>query len=225
MQFNLIIVSLTGYIVRLSESCKIQGEKHSGVCLYDYIDGSNRNWDCQDNDRCMPFCGRYIANFYPPCVPSRQFLERDRNFPEGRFTNHTTLDKDRWIEQKVKEIFELSERRKGYFFKDEDCRLAFERYMCWLNFPRCDENGDSLAMCDTTCKNYFKVCGYDHSHQQCSTDRRASSTFFFPGEPFVKNNNNEVMCTPGVKGESALLLSRSYNIVLIPIIAVLYYVN
>ena len=52
----------------------------------------------------MPFCGKYIANYYPPCVPAPAALAPDDNFPEGRFHNHTTKTKDRWVEQTVLSI-------------------------------------------------------------------------------------------------------------------------
>ena len=58
---------------------------------------------CKDGegDHCMPFCGKYIANYYPPCVPVPAALEEDINFPHGRHHNHTTRTKDRWVEEKV----------------------------------------------------------------------------------------------------------------------------
>ena len=50
----------------------------------------------------MPFCGRYIASYYPPCVPDPGVaLYRDQNFPNGRFQDHTTRAKDRWVEEQA----------------------------------------------------------------------------------------------------------------------------
>mmetsp|Transcript_4478 Transcript_4478/g.6830 ORF Transcript_4478/g.6830 Transcript_4478/m.6830 type:complete len:192 (+) Transcript_4478:1687-2262(+) len=167
----------------------------------------------------MPFCGRWIAEDYLPCIPTRQVLGRDRNFEFGRFNDHTVLRKDQWVQQKVEAIFDRSESVKGYFYKNDDCRDALERYFCWLNFPRCDENtGESLPMCESVCKNYFRVCGYDHSLNQCSPSRTISDSnsrssleeteadpyFYFPGQPFVKNDDKNLVCTPSIKGSSHL---------------------
>lgn len=49
---------------------------------------------------------------------------------------------------------EIKERFDG----NSDCQNSYKNYMCYLNFPRCDQEGRSLIMCRTTCKNYFKSC-------------------------------------------------------------------
>lgn len=110
----------------------------------------------------MPFCGRYIANYYPPCVPNPGVatFEKDQNFPEGRNRRYTTRFKDRWVEEQVTGIIdgridvETNQSAKnlgvdGYgrkgskakirFHKNKACQDAYKRYFCWLNFPRCDE--------------------------------------------------------------------------------------
>lgn len=105
---------------------------------------------------CMPFCGKYIANYYPPCVPLPLFKEddsshlnnqyyeitqKDHNFPNGRFHSHTIFEKDQWVEQSVKSIIrdritQETNYSKGApkvprrFYKNENCQLAFERYFC-----------------------------------------------------------------------------------------------
>ena len=45
----------------------------------------------------MPFCGRFIH--YVPCVPKKQALDLDQNFPEGRWSNFSILSKDSWVQE------------------------------------------------------------------------------------------------------------------------------
>ena len=101
-------------------------------------------------------------------------------------------------------------RLKGEFTRSNNssvdnyviCRFD-KRYMCWVNFPRCDERSEeSLPMCESVCKNYLKVCGYDHSLQQCSSDRNIQESLYFPGQLFVQNDQRKQICTPSIKGSS-----------------------
>jgi hypothetical protein len=99
---------------------------------------ANQNWanetdgPCKDGeaDHCMPFCGRYIASYYPPCVPNPGVaLERDQNFPNGRFQDHTTRAKDRWVEEQVMYIIEnrvemeRKKESKKRFYKNKSCQV------------------------------------------------------------------------------------------------------
>ncbi len=141
----------------LVRSCKIQGTE-SGVCTYRYlpsfyqdgtrtkreaIDMANLNWangtdgPCKDGegDHCMPFCGRYIAHYYPPCVPNAGVaLERDKNFPLGRFHRHNTREKDRWVEEQVTSIIEkqvdleAKKKAKKRFYKNKTCQVIMSNY-------------------------------------------------------------------------------------------------
>lgn len=119
--------------------CQIHGlNTASGTCTNRYRTQTHngdkklarKQWDCKDGDHCMPFCGRWIAEDYSPCVPTRQVLGRDRNFEFGRFSGHTVKSKDQWVQQKVEEAFDRSESVKGHFYKNDDCRDAFERSVC-----------------------------------------------------------------------------------------------
>lgn len=44
------------------------------------------------------------------------------------------------------------------FTKHKDCATAFRNIFCWMNFPRCDDNGESLVMCKSACENFFTAC-------------------------------------------------------------------
>lgn len=126
----LIVVLLPSLLAYPVYSCKIHGTE-SGVCTYRYLpstyNGSdleklkiaNQNWanntdgPCKDGeaDHCMPFCGRYIASYYPPCVPK------------------STMAKDRWVEEQVTSIIEnridaeKSKQGKKRFFKNKACQV------------------------------------------------------------------------------------------------------
>ena len=39
-----------------------------------------------------------------------------------------------------------------------DCEKSFRRYICYLNFPRCDAEKNSLIMCRSVCENYMRAC-------------------------------------------------------------------
>ena len=114
--------------------CKIHGTE-SGVCSYRYLpstyqDGfrsdleaikiANQNWanktdgPCKNGEatHCMPFCGRYIASYYAPCVPK------------------AIREKDRWVEEQVTAIIEkrieLENRKeaKKRFMKNKACQVS-----------------------------------------------------------------------------------------------------
>ncbi len=163
------------------DGCQIHGVD-SGVCTHRYLPETYENghmskrearrmaqsmWaNATDDDEsscsgehCMPFCGRYIANYYPPCVPNNGAFElkKDRNFPNGR-NQLTTAMKDRWVEVQVMAIIAeriaietnktarklgvdeygtKGKRTRVRFHKNKACQKAYERYACWVNFPRC----------------------------------------------------------------------------------------
>jgi len=181
VMITLQVSTILSLLLHAVKGCEIHGTD-SGVCTYrylpeTYINATTKekkarqialtNWandtdgPCKngEGDHCMPFCGRYIAAYYPVCTPTPNALERDQNFPNGRFQDHNTRSKDRWVEEQVTSIIDnriaietnRTARRLGVdeygrkgttkirFHKNKDCRDAYTRYMCWLNFPRCGE--------------------------------------------------------------------------------------
>lgn len=158
-------------LFRLSKGCEIHGTD-SGQCTYRYLPETYQNetekqarniaqslWACEDGDDCMPYCGKYIAAYYPVCVPQTSFLSRDQNFPQGRFLSHTTREKDRWVEESaiamIEERISIETNRtarklgvdeygnkgrtKVRFHKNKACQESYKKFACWLNFPRCGE--------------------------------------------------------------------------------------
>ena len=43
--------------------------------------------------------------------------------------------------------------------EEKTCMNAFKNYFCWLNFPRCDDEDESLVMCRSACENLHLACG------------------------------------------------------------------
>jgi len=194
----------------------------------------------------MPFCGEFIARYYRPCVPKPAYIGPDLNYPLGRFTNHTVREKDRWIEMTVKRIIQqwthqnlatsfrndqqpLESITTTRFTNNLACQAAFTQYMCWINFPRCDEFEESLPTCQSACENFFRVCGYSVDFLRCGSrnsgkewSRSTKSGYngtlytpnFFPGQPFKSNEfipNTDVpkaVCTPSIKGSSSKITLR-----------------
>lgn len=105
------------------------------------------------------------------------------------------------------------------YFKSPSCQTAFTRYMCYMNFPRCDATGASLLMCQSVCENFFTACNFPKSMWRCgplkynglSAPETSASidqngipiykTSFWPGLPF--GDNAVAGCTPGIPGGAA----------------------
>lgn len=146
------------FIVQLSFGCAIHNS-NSGVCTKKYlptsddlqaIEESTIRWKAD-----LPFCGKYIGNYYPPCVPAQpttDWTAADANYPDGRLALRDGGDaypedvfsirsKDKWVEETVTSTIESRielEKQQGsrHYFKNKDCQEAYGRYLCWLNFPR-----------------------------------------------------------------------------------------
>ena len=134
----------------------------------------------------MPFCSGFID--YSACIPKFQEMPPTRDFPEGRWFNHTTLKKDQWVQTMA---LQHIGQRVGYernrtlkntgrneygdvgitkvrFDNNPDCQHAFISYFCWINFPRCDPQTDTtLPTCKSCCENFFHSCNYDHDLWRC----------------------------------------------------------
>ena len=124
-----------------------------------------------------------------------QSLPQDRNYPDGRFHEHTPRKKDKWVEdfigfflndlqpwgrEAVERTFEKEAPGYDEYGRQDlevaqrfteptgRCREAYEAYFCWVNFPRCDINtNQSLPMCRSACENMFEICGYPEEMWRC----------------------------------------------------------
>lgn len=138
----------------------------------------------------MPYCQAAIK--YPACVPRYSALPPSREYPIGRWTNHSIITKDNWVRSSCNQhIFTQirAERNKTLakrntdqygnpgrvrrrFYKKPDCQLAFKNLFCWLNFPRCDVGRDlTLPTCKSACENFFKSCGYERGLWRCGRSK------------------------------------------------------
>ncbi|KAL3801115.1 hypothetical protein HJC23_002408 [Cyclotella cryptica] len=203
-------------------ACNIHGT-NSGICTNKYhpstyaTNGDELDLNAIQQAKAqwmadMPYCGRWIASYYFPCVPSsptNEWAHPDANFEFGRLTtgggDGTMTDassvktKDKWVEETVTNTIQSrieAERAKGkshyHFYQNKDCQEAFARYSCWLNFPRCDEFEESLPQCQSACENMFRVCKFAPDLWRCGADvvdgdDEYDIRAFFPGQPFKKN--------------------------------------
>ncbi|KAL7443646.1 hypothetical protein ACHAXH_009505, partial [Discostella pseudostelligera] len=205
----------------------------SGVCAYKYLPKSSQPDEVARAETLwkadLPFCGRWIGNYYAPCVPSTPtdaWTAADTNFPFGRLVGtsddgqqvdiHSIRSKDSWIEQTVTnsiqsriEMEKMQGSRYYHYYQNKDCQDAYARYTCWINFPRCsDDTGESLPVCQSVCENLFRVCGFASEIWRCEMDvvdgeDAYDIRAFFPGQPFKKNDERTAVCTPSIKGAAA----------------------
>ncbi len=272
-----VVIFILGAILKCN-ACQIQGSD-TGICTRQYLpetygtglDGlriAKRQWSnetvegpCSDEknmaSHCMPFCGRYIANYYPPCIPFATYLEPDQNFPRGRHGSFTVLTKDKWVEETAlkyiseriqKETNETAKKLgvdeygvKGKrtpirFYRNSACQEAYKKFICWLNFPRCDdEYEESLPMCQSACLNFFRVCGFEKETWRCDTPQDTEKKpgvhhNFFPGQPFKENEylpksggEPKIVCTPSIKGSAPLAFNgRHHALIIISSVTLLF---
>ena len=74
---------------------------------------------------CLSYCGNKIFNYndnpnnyYVPCVPRDESLPKDRNFPGGRFQEHTPRKKDKWVQDFIN--FYVSDREEVERYYDRE---------------------------------------------------------------------------------------------------------
>lgn len=205
----------------------------------------------QDN---LPFCSPRVQ--YPACLPKYQKLPESREFEKGRWFTHTHQKKDAWVHENannhIRERIKLerneSLRSKGVnefgdpvtikkrMYKHPDCVNAFRNLFCWINFPRCNERGESMIMCRSACENYFISCGFEKDLWRCGSTEyfdgyepevpvmQGSDVVYmreyFPGSPWRTNKFNLEnlplkVCTPSLDGAaSRVALLSSFVIVL-----------
>lgn len=164
-----------------AEACFIQGTD-SGVCSGDPLDKAWRQLN-------MPFCGAIVQ--YTACLPKYQPLPPMREYPQGKWYNHTVYEKDQWVMRRTREVIQHRIKvetnqtliRKGIdeygdkgviaqrFYKNPDCKNAYKNFMCWSNFPRCDGDEQSLVLCKSVCENYLKSCGVEKDLWRCGPSK------------------------------------------------------
>jgi hypothetical protein len=101
--------------------------------------------------------------------------------------------------------------------------------MCFINFPRCDEQDKSLVMCRSACENLLDTCHIPPDLQRCGPPEWHNGNGpeemkfyndagsypilmrdFFPGQPFRDNQYEDrqrkipkIVCTPSIPGAAS----------------------
>ncbi|CAM9918543.1 unnamed protein product, partial [Choristocarpus tenellus] len=152
-----------------SVGCRIHGVD-IGYCDTDYY--TDRDFRSANT----PFCGNFIK--YSVCVPKYDPLPPSREFQNGRWFNNTASQKDKWIEEYYNIVVESRLAVEGdktlqkqgideygnrgapvpRFTDNPDCQRAYKAYMCYINFPRCNDKGDSMVTCRSACENLMVAC-------------------------------------------------------------------
>ena len=158
--------------IQLSLSCYIHGTD-SGICVNLTLDSDWKHIN-------MPYCKHAVQ--YTACIPKQLYnIPPTLEFPDGRWSNHTTATKDEWIRlttghfistrtgiEKSSTINHDPPHVKRRFRKRPNCQHAYKSFMCYANFPRCDISRDlSFPVCRSVCENYFRSCHYEYGLWRC----------------------------------------------------------
>lgn len=210
----LLILGLTFPLI--GYSCFLHGHD-SGVCTRESKDYLWR----REN---MPFCGQIID--FPVCVPKAQSLPVSREYPDGKWKEHTVKKKDDWVFETYNQFiqnrtgFESNKRwreerrnERGEegriafrFYKNPDCKNAYKNLFCWTNFPRCDSKKDlTFPMCRSTCENYFISCEYERDLWRCG-----KSKYFNGYEPEIPLTMESIEVNDSTTGEVETIQSPVY---------------
>lgn len=134
---------------------------------------------------------------------------RSEGMPVNRFYNNNEEDPDGIT-------YKLTQGQEGTDITD--CERSFRQYMCYLNFPRCDDEDKSLILCRSACENLMRACHYQKDMQRCGPSEWVNGVDgpeiptlddetglydvrirgFFPGQPF---RDYEEECTESINGK------------------------
>lgn len=185
-------------------ACNLHGTD-SGECT---MEGKDPAWRLAN----MPFCADSVG--YPVCVPKAQSMPPSREFPIGRWDNHTIYKKDDWVKanyyahvryrEGIEKEYNYPEKatmnengtEPTYFpyvavavrfHQSPDCQEAYRNYFCWINFPRCDAKRDlTFPTCRSACENFFISCGYIKDLHRCGKSKWYNG--YFPEPPPYKRD-------------------------------------
>ena len=163
-------------------ACYIQGQD-SGECVV-----------AEELGPSIPFCAEYIT--YTACAPKYQrtwwnFTTSAKDAWVKKLTNKVVQERKRHEmnltlrENGMNEHGDNNPITRMFWngnYDDPDglkfaqnkggqdlsnCEYAYKRYMCYMNFPRCDDEGKSLILCRSVCENYANACGISKDLNRC----------------------------------------------------------
>ena len=112
------------------------------------------------------------------------------------------------------------------FTDNADCQNAYKNFLCYMNFPRCNDAGESLMLCRSVCENFFQACKYESFLNRCYNPEYYGATdpepetitdelglpiymrAHLPGQPFrdilidEESKDMLVVCTPSIPGSA-----------------------
>ena len=143
-------------------------------------------------------------------VEEQEFRAEGRPF--NRFWNNDKEDPDGIT-------YRLTQGQEGTDITD--CEKSFREYMCYMNFPRCDDEDKTLIMCRSACENLMRACHYQEDMQRCGPSEWVNGVKgpeipeldedtgkydvrirgFFPGQPF---RDYEEECEETINGKECV---------------------
>jgi hypothetical protein len=170
-----------------SGTCYNVFETNAGIQTNVFDEGCNPTVDGKATGQCSMFCGEILSEMQTICVPklnptfaNHTYQNKDA-WVEDMFyrivNERKALEMNETIrDMQVDEYGNEGEVTTRYWNRDEkdpdgikfrareggreitECEKSFKHYMCYLNFPRCDAEKNSLIMCRSVCENYMSAC-------------------------------------------------------------------
>ena len=240
-----------------SGTCYQVFETNAGVQTNVFDEGCNPTVEGKATGQCNLFCGEILSEMQTICVPrldptfanhtyqnkdawvkdmfyrivnERKALEMNETLEDmqiDEYGNEGEVVQRFWNgDAEDPDGLKFIARKGGT--EITDCEKSFRRYMCYLNFPRCDDEKNSLIMCRSVCENYMRACQIPQWLHRCgeakymydSTPEKPNQNpntlkfdmYYrapFPGAPFRDYEEDDSVdpvrviprCTPSVKGD------------------------
>ena len=241
-----------------SGTCYNVFETNAGIQTNVFDEGCNPTVDGKATGQCSMFCGEILSEMGSICVPRldptfanhtyqnkdawiEDMFKRITNERKALEMNYTMMDLG------VDEYGQEGEVIQRFWNGDEidpdgikyrarnggsevtECEKSFKHYMCYINFPRCDAEKNSLIMCRSICENLMSACNIPQWLHRCGDAKYMYDSFPetptqnpetldfdqyyrapFPGAPFRDYEEEWVdgeyravpKCTPSVIGSS-----------------------
>eukprot|EP00928_Gymnodinium_smaydae_P005863 TRINITY_DN1202_c1_g1_i3.p1 TRINITY_DN1202_c1_g1~~TRINITY_DN1202_c1_g1_i3.p1 ORF type:complete len:464 (+),score=87.23 TRINITY_DN1202_c1_g1_i3:81-1394(+) len=117
----------------------------------------------------LTFCKEAVR--YRACVPAHQPLWEDWN----------ASTKDALVAKQFREIVDRRLAMEAnntpnvyvdiHLLANADCIAAFKNVLCWMTFPKCNDQNVSAPLCRKSCERYYDACLYqrntDGVFEQC----------------------------------------------------------